>query len=420
MSVELSKLPNGLRVITDTVKSVDSVAVGVWVDVGTRHENLIHNGVAHMVEHMMFKGTAKRTAAQIAEEIEDVGGHVNAYTSREVTAYHIHLLKDHLPLALEILADIIQNSVMPEEEVERERHVILQEIGMSVDTPDDLVFDLYQMTAYPDQGLGAPILGTTDIVSKMPKDILMNYVKEFYIPSKMVVSIAGNVDHEQAVELVSSLFGEGDKKEEETILTANYKGGDLRQEKDLEQSHIILGFQGVSRKHDDFYAALALSTVFGGGMSSRLFQEVREKRGLVYSVFSFHSGYQDDGQFQIYAGTGPKDVPKLMEVLCEEITRIKLHEIEDKEWERCRSQMKASLLMSRESMMSRANRQAKHLIHFGETIDIQKKLSAIDKISKANIQKIAEKIFSSKPTLVGLGPVGEMDKYERVEQKLAS
>lgn len=420
MSIEQTTLPNGLRIITDQVDTVDSVAAGIWVDVGTRHEDMAHNGVAHMTEHMMFKGTPSRSALQIVEQIEDVGGHMNAYTSRELTAYHIHLLKDHLPLALEILADIIRNPAMPDEEVERERTVILQEIGMSIDTPDDLVFDHYQETAYPAQALGAPILGTAEIIKAMKRDVLMDYVRRFYTPSRLVVSVAGNARHEDVVKMVSALFADhkGGAADSYSGVPAAYRGGEIRTEKKLEQSHIVLGFQGMPRGGADYYAASALATALGGGMSSRLFQEVREKRGLVYAVFSFHSAYDDDGQFVIYAGTGPDDLPALVPVLCDEIGKVVQDTISEEERARACAQMKSGLLMSRESMMSRANQQAKHLINFGDILDIDRKIAAIEAVTVEDIRDCAGQIFATVPTLAALGPVQELAGYEDIRKAL--
>jgi predicted Zn-dependent peptidase len=420
MSTKITTLPNGLRVITDTVTAVESVAIGIWADVGTRHENLADNGVAHMVEHMMFKGTPDRNAQQIAEQVEDVGGQINAYTSREVTAYHIHLLKDDLPLAVDILSDIIQHSHMPEEEVERERDVILQEIGMTVDTPDDLVFDRYQETAYPQQALGAPILGNTDIISHMQRDTLMGYVNRFYTPSRLVVSAAGNVDHDALVKRISSGMTGLPADSKAAEMPADYRGGDHREDKILEQAHIVMGFQGVSRGDPDYYTAVALATALGGGMSSRLFQEVREKRGLVYSVFSFHSAYQDDGQFVLYAGTGPERLPELMPVLCDEISKVANDVMIEAELVRAKAQMRASLVMSRESMMTRANQHAKHLIHFGRELDVNEKLSQIDAVTLDGMRQMAQKIFSTRPTLAGLGPLSKLEDYETLSKRLAA
>jgi len=418
-SIKITTLSSGLRVITDTVPTVESVAVGVWADAGTRHENMAHNGVAHMVEHMMFKGTPTRSAAAIAEEVEDVGGHMNAYTSRDVTSYHIHLLKEDLSLALDIVSDITQRPLMPEHEVERERYVILQEIGMSLDTPDDLVFDLYQETAYQGQALGAPILGTNEIIGGMQRDTLMGYVRHFYTPGRLVVSAAGNLDHDAFVADVEARFTDLPADEAHSFAPASYAGGESRLEKELEQSHVILGFQGISRLDDDFYAALALSTMLGGGMSSRLFQEVREKRGLVYSVFSAHTAYQDDGQFSIYAGTGPKDLPELIPVLCDEILKATAP-FSEKELARAKAQMKAGLLMSRESMLSRANLQAKYLIHHGAAFDIRERLFAIEGITLEDVQAAARRIFATKPTLAALGPLKRLESYERILERLSA
>jgi predicted Zn-dependent peptidase len=419
MSIQLTKLPSGLRVITDTVREVDSVAIGVWADVGTRHEDMKHNGVAHMVEHMLFKGTPARNAVQIAEQIEDVGGQVNAYTSREMTAYHVHLLKEDLPLSLEILSDIIQHSTMPEDEVERERDVILQEIGMTADTPDDIVFDNYQEVAYPGQALGAPILGRTEIITGMRRDTLMEYVDRFYTPGKLVVSAAGNVGHDELAKRVADLFGDlpQDKKFKED--GAHYTGGEHRTERALEQSHIVLGFEGVNRHEDDYYTAAALSTVLGGGMSSRLFQEIREKRGLVYSIFSFHSAYEDSGQFAIYAGTGPEKLPELIPVVCDEVKRICEVAATPQELARAKAQMKANLLMGRESMMTRANQQAKQLIHFNGIFDAAERLARIEAITTESVGELARRIFSGAPTLAALGPLSKLEAYDKIKARLA-
>lgn len=420
MSIQLTTLENGLRIVTDTVKTVDSVALGVWVGVGTRHEDMAINGVAHMVEHMMFKGTKTRNAGQIVEQIEDVGGTINAYTSREITAYHIHALKEHTGLALEILADLIQNSTLPEQEVERERKVILQEIGMSADTPDDLVFDHYQTTAYPGQALGAPILGTPDIISTMSRDSLAGYVSSCYTPARLVISAAGNVEHDDMVRMVRNAFSSLPKDQNIIQPAANYIGGDHRLEKELEQAHVVLGFRSISRHDPRYYDAVALSTILGGGMSSRLFQEVREKRGLVYSVFSFHSSYADDGQFVLYAGTGPDRLQELMPVLVDEIHKVVQEPVKENELARAKSQMRSNLLMARESMMTRAGQQAKHLINFGDTLDVSRLLEEIEGVSISSMQSLAADIFSSPPTIAALGPLENLDPYDKIAKRLTA
>ena len=415
--IKTTKLQNGLRIITDTVPSVGSVALGAWVGVGTRNEDMRYNGAAHMVEHMLFKGTKKRNALDIAQQIEDAGGSMNAYTSREVTSYHMHMLKDDMALALEVLSDMVCNSVMPEEEIERERHVILQEIGMCHDTPDDLIFDNYYETAYPDQALGAPILGRADIISSMQRQPLMDYVHRLYNPENIVLSAAGAVDHDDFVKIAQDKFGALKTGEKAQSISADYKSGEHRTEKELEQSHIIMGFKGVSRLEDDFYAAQALSSILGGGMSSRLFQEIREKRGLVYSIFSFHSSYADDGLFGIYAGTGPNDLEELVPVMCDEVLKV-CDDLSEIELKRAVTQMKAGLVMGRESMMTRADQQAKYLIFRDQKIDIEALVEKIDALTVNQIKNVGRRIFSSKPTLAALGPLEKLESYDRIENRV--
>lgn len=420
MTIKTTTLPSGLRIITDTVPDMETVAIGAWADVGSRHEDLKHNGVAHMVEHMMFNGTPTRTSLQIAEAIEDVGGQVNAYTSREITAYYIHLLKNDMPMAMDILSDIMQHPTFPDAELEKERGVILQEIGMTNDTPDDVVFDQFQETAYPDQSLGTSILGSEDIINGMKKETLYEHVHRFYTPNKLVISAAGNVDHDAFVKMTENLFTDLPKNSDRGYEPARYVGGDSRVEKDLEQTHVVLGFQGIDRKHPEFFAASILGMVLGGGMSSRLFQEVREKRGLVYSIFSSHSSYHDDGQFEIYAGTGPEHLEEIIPVICDEIVKVVQDPASLAEINRAKAQIKAGILMSRESMLSRANRQAKYLINFGNAPDVKNIVNLVDAVTPERVQKIAQEIFVKKPTLAALGPLKGLESYDKVIKRLAA
>ncbi|HRQ60541.1 MAG TPA: pitrilysin family protein [Alphaproteobacteria bacterium] len=420
-NIRLTTLPSGLKVITDTVEAVESVALGVWAGVGTRHENLKHNGVAHMVEHMLFKGTKRRDAQMIVEEIEAVGGHMNAYTSREITSYHCHLVKEHAPLALDVIADMLIHHTMPQAEVEKERSVILQEIGMATDTPDDIIFDHYYETAFPDQGLGAPILGRPDIIAGMQRESLMGYVRDFYTPQTLVVSAAGNIDHDDFVRQVDGHFKAlPNVAAPSKPAPSAYKGGDIRESRpQLEQAHIVLGFEGFSRLDKNFYAAQALSAILGGGMSSRLFQEIRENRGLVYSIYSFHSGYSDAGNFGVYAGTGPESLPELIPAVCNELIRA-ASTITDLELFRAKAQMKASLLMARESMMTRADQQAKTMLQRGEILDMAALVEKIDALDLPAIRAAALTIFSSKPTLAALGPLEKLESYDSLARRLAA
>lgn len=420
MTLQSTKLDNGLRIVTDTVDTVDSVAVGIWCDVGTRNEDLAHNGVAHMVEHMMFNGTPTRSSKDIVEEIESVGGQMNAFTSRELTAYYVHSLKDHLPLALDVLGDMIQRPTFPDQEMEKERGVIIQEIGMTNDTPDDLVFDLYQETAYPDQALGAPILGTTDIIENMEKKTLFDYVNRFYTPQKLVISAAGNITHDDMLAQVEKVFTDLPENKDEQFKEADYQGGECRSEKELEQTHLVMGFQGIDQNDPKYYAAVLLSTILGGGMSSRLFQEVREKRGLVYSVYSAHTAFKDDGQFEIYAGTGPDKLQELTPVICDEVHKIMQEKCPQEELDRAKNQIKANMLMRRESMLARANRQAKYMINFDKDLDIAHLLKQIDAVSVDDIAATAQKIFTTRPTVAALGPLDNLDSYDHVQSRLAA
>ena len=322
MTVRLSTLPGGFRIVTDRMDAVETVSLGVWVDIGTRHEPAAINGVAHLLEHMAFKGTERRSALAIAEEIEAVGGHLNAYTSREHTAYYAKVLKEDTALAVDILADILQHSVFDPAELERERTVILQEIGQANDTPDDIVFDFFQERAYPDQAMGRPVLGSPEVIRRLSRDAVVAYLRDHYGAERMVLSAAGNLEHDRLVDLAARLLSEVPRERQVSTEPARYTGGDFRQGRDLEQLHLVLGFPGLPLGHPDYYAATVLSTAFGGGMSSRLFQEVREQRGLVYAIHSFAHGYRDGGLFGIYAGTGEEEAAELAPVLCEEALRL--------------------------------------------------------------------------------------------------
>src|ERR1700731_3015696 len=322
MTTQLSTLTNGLRVATDRVDTVDTVSLGIWIDVGTRHEPAAINGVAHLLEHMAFKGTERRSALAIAEEIEAVGGHLNAYTSREHTAYYAKVLKENVALGVDILADILQHSAFDSKELERERTVILQEIGQAIDTPDDIIFDLFQERAFPDQAMGRPVLGRAEIIRRIDRDTVAGYLQRHYAAPGMLLAAAGNVDHEALLALVRPSFGELSGQRVQRNDSARYVGGELREERELEQVHVVLGFPGFAFGDRDYYAASVVSSALGGGMSSRLFQEIREKRGLVYSIYSFTHAYSDGGLFGVYAGTGEDEVAELIPVLCQEICRL--------------------------------------------------------------------------------------------------
>jgi predicted Zn-dependent peptidase len=418
MTVRITRLENGMRVLTDRMDSVETVSLGVWVAVGTRHEPAAINGVAHLLEHMAFKGTQRRSSLDIASEIEAVGGHVNAYTSREHTAYYAKVLKEHVPLAIDILSDILQNSVFDERELERERTVVLQEIGQAFDAPDDIIFDLFQERAFPDQPMGRPVLGRADIIKRIDRETVASYLHRNYAAPGMLLVAAGNLDHGKVVDLAQSAFAKLPSESAARSEPARYVGGDLRQSRELEQVHILLGMPGFTFSEDDYYAASVVSAAFGGGMSSRLFQEIREKRGLAYSIYSFLHAYSDGGIFGVYAGTGEKEAAELMPTLCEEIRRLG-EGLMPAELERARAQLKAGLLMSLEGTTARCEQQATHMLVYGRPLDQAELVQRIDAVDAAAVARVAKRLTSAPPTLTALGPVTRIDEYGRLAALLA-
>ncbi len=417
MSVRTETLANGMRVASDRMDSVETVSVGVFVEVGTRDEAPGINGVSHFLEHMAFKGTERRNAYAIAAEIEAVGGHLNAYTSREHTAYYAKVLKDDLPLAVDLLADILQHSVMDADELERERAVILQEIHQANDTPDDIVFDLFQETAYPDQPMGRPVLGTVERVEGMSRDGVLDYMRGNYSAPRIVISAAGRLDHDRLVELVGNAFTAVPTHQETTRQPAHYTGGECLKVRDLEQVQFLLGVDGLTFDDEAFYDLSVLSTLLGGGMSSRLFQEVREKRGLAYSIYSFMSCYSDGGMFAIYAGTGADTAADLAPLLCDEMLKVG-HDVTDEEVARAKAQLKSSLLMARESTSNRCEQMARQLAVYGRPLPIEELVGKLDAVDKDSVEAVARRLFRGTPTLTALGPVGDLDVFETINDRL--
>ena len=408
MTVEVSTLANGLRVATDTMSSVETVAVGVWVAAGTRHETAEVNGISHLLEHMAFKGTARRSAQAIAEEMDNVGGQLNAYTSRDHTAYYAKVLKEDLALAGDILSDILLNSAMDAEELAREQHVVVQEINQADDTPDDIIFDHFQAAAFPDQPLGWPVLGREAVVRAVTPQRLKDYMAGNYAADNMVASASGAVDHDTFVALIEAAFAALPRRSAVSEIAGRYAGGDFRPPRELEQIHVVLGYGGVAHADPDFYNVAALSTLLGEGMSSRLFQEIREKRGLAYSVFSSAQSFSDSGVFSIYLGTGQGDVPKLVPVLRDEIRKV-AEAISEDEVKRARAQIKAGLLMSLESPGSRCAQNARQIMVYGRPLTTAEIIAKVEDVNAAGITRAAQRIFSGTPTLAALGEAKALD-----------
>ena len=418
MTVEVTRLDNGMTVATDRLESVETVSLGAWVGVGTRHEPAEVNGVAHLLEHMAFKGTERRSARDIAEQIEAVGGHLNAYTGRESTAFYARILAEDTPLAVDLIADILQYPQFDPDELARERAVVLQEIGQSIDTPDDVIFDHFQAIAYPEQALGRPVLGCPKIVSGLARESLLGYMARHYGASQMVVAAAGKIDHAAFVELAGEAFDSLPAVGKAAAEPARYGGGEFRQSRDLEQVHLLFGFEALGYLDPDYYGLMVLSTLLGGGMSSRLFQEVREKRGLVYSVYSFVSAYADGGLLGIYAGTGEAEAAELIPVICDEMVKL-TQDIEESEVERAKTQLKASILMGRESTGACCEQLAQQLLTWGRPIPPEEMLEKIAAVDLASLGRLAGRLVASRPCFAALGPLGRVESFDCLAGRLA-
>lgn len=421
MGVEVSVLSNGLTIATETMPLIESVALGIWVKAGSRNEAHNRHGIAHFLEHMAFKGTENRTAWQIAADIENVGGEINAATSVETTSYYARVLRNDLPLAIDILADILTSSKFDEEELEREKNVIMQEIGAAHDTPDDIVFDRFSETAYLNQQIGRSILGEPETVSAFTPTDLRTYINEQYSADRMVVVAAGAVDHASFVrEVESRLGGFRAKNTALAPVKSTYIGGDYREERDLMDAQVLIGFEGRAYHVRDFYASQLLATVLGGGMSSRLFQQVREKRGLCYSVYAFHWGFSDTGLFGIHAATGRENLDELVPVILNELYEASTN-IDIQEVNRARAQYRAGLLMSQESAASRAGQIARQMLLYGRPVPNEELLDRLSLITPERLTDLSGRMFlDSKPTIAAVGPVGQMMSYDGIRDSLNS
>lgn len=414
MTVRLSTLNNGLRIATITMLDVETASLGVWVDAGSRHEKAEQNGVAHMLEHMAFKGTEQRSAREIAEEIEAVGGYLNAYTSREHTAYYARVLKEDIGLGLGLLSDILQHSIFEPGELERECGVIVQEIGQALDTPEDIVFDYLQTVAFPDQPMGRAILGTVEAVKSFNRASLLSYMAEHYHGPRMVLAAAGAVDHDDIVRRAEAAFSALPPSQPRPVVPGCYQGGEFRKKKKLEQAHFLLAFEGVPYAHPDFYVSEVFVNALGGGMSSRLFQEVRERRGLAYSIYAFANSYLDTGLLGIYAGTSEPALSELVPVIVGEIEAI-AEGASEEETARARAQLKAALLMSLESSSARCEQSARQMLIFDRVIPVEEIIAQVEAIDAAAIRRFARGLLErGKPSVAALGLTARLESFAKL------
>ena len=419
MTLRLTTLPNGFRIVTEHMPGLKSASAGVWVMAGGRHEKPAQNGIAHFLEHMAFKGTKRRSSLQIAEEIEDVGGYINAYTSREMTAYYARVLEKDVALALDVIGDIVLNPAFDKKEIEVERHVILQEIGQALETPDDIIFDCLQEVSYPDQAFGRTILGPTERVSAFTRADLKAFVAQHYGPGQMILAAAGGVNHDEIVAQATEIFGGMKAKPATSFQPAAFKGTERREVKDLEQVHFAMAFDAPGYRHPDVYTAQVYSMTMGGGMSSRLFQKVREERGLCYSIFAQSGAYEDTGQITIYAGTSAEEIGELTQITMDELKRA-ADDMSEAEVARARVQIKAGMLMGLESPSSRAERIARLLAIYGRVPDVDEAIARIDAVTVADVRRYAGDLALADTALALYGPVSNAPGLEEIRKRLAA
>jgi len=420
MSISITTLDNGFRIVTENMSGLKSASVGIWIDTGGRNETLKQNGIAHFLEHMAFKGTLKRSSLDIAQAIENVGGYINAYTSREMTAYYARVLENDVPLAIDVISDILLNPIFDKQELETERGVILQEIGQSLDTPDDVIFDWLQETAYPDQPLGRTILGSTERVKNFSQDDLIGFVSDHYGPEQMVLSAAGAINHEEVVSQAKSLFDKKVPIKKSKAVRSLYSGGELQVEKDLEQAHFALAFEAPGYLSESIYASQIYSIALGGGMSSRLFQEIREKRGLCYTIFAQAGAYSDTGLLTIYSGTSSENLKNLSDITISEMKRAAI-DFEQAELDRARVQMKAGMLMGLESASSRVERLARMLIIWNRIPSLDEVVQKIDAVSLEDVRAFASNILlDQKPSLATYGPAANEISFSKLVDTLVA
>jgi len=419
LTLRTHTLPNGFRIVTETMPGLKSASVGIWVGAGGRHERPEQNGIAHFLEHMAFKGTARRSALQIAEEIEDVGGYINAYTSREMTAYYARCLSADVPRALDVIADIVLNPLFHLDDIETERHVILQEIGQANDTPDDIIFDWLHEVSYPSQAFGRTILGPEDQVSAFRRDDFLQFVGRHYGPDRMILSAAGGVDHAAIVAQAEAIFGELKPVGLVNAEPAGFAGGERREIKDLEQAHFALNFEAPGYRDPMVYTAQVWSMAMGGGMSSRLFQKIREERGLCYTIYAQSAAYDDTGQITIYAGTSGEEIGDLTELTVAELKRA-ADDMTEAEVARAKAQIKAGMLMGLESPSSRAERNARLLSIWGRVPDLDEAVARIDAVTVAGVRDWGGSLLSARSALAIYGPVDAAPGVEAIRAGLAA
>lgn len=399
-------LANGVRILSERVPYVDSVSVGIWAIAGSRDETETQRGMSHFIEHMMFKGTESRGARRIADEMDSLGGHLNAFTDKEFTCYYAKVLREHLPAALGILSDMVLNSVFDPEEIEREKNVVLEEIKRHKDTPEDQVHDLLAETLWKGHRLGNSVIGSSKVVSRITRDDALGFLKDLYKPDALVITAAGNVDHADFVGMVAGVFGSIEGKRPPRVRRDAKAQLEIRTvDKSTEQVHFVLATSGFAQDRREKYAMATIDSILGGGMSSRLFQEIRENRGLAYAIGTYSASYQEAGMFAVYGGTSVQNIKCVLEITEIECEKIRKDSVTDAELERAKNQIRGALVLGQESMSNRMSRLAKSEIYFGRMIRLDEIISAITNVSKDDVANVAAQLFDgSKFALAAIGP----------------
>ncbi len=412
-NIQLTTLPNGVRVVSETVPHVQSVSVGMFVGIGSRDETDPVRGISHFIEHMMFKGTRKRTARQIADEIESKGGHLNAFTDKETTCYHLRVLAEHTPLALDILTDMLRGSLFDADEMEREKRVVLEEIKMYEDSPEDRIHEIFESTLWSTHPLGKPIIGTDKTVSGLTRDNIVDYIGECYRPDRIVISAAGNIPHDELVKLASDALGDMEGKAPVRKQRKPKPTGKSKQvrKRDVEQVHFCLGTAAFSKQQKERYSLSILNNVLGGNMSSRLFQEIREKRGLAYAIGSYGRSYEDGGYFCVYGGTSPTTYDQVVELTHGEFDKVRKEGITDDELTKAKTQVRGALVLGLESMSARMNRYGDNILSYGRVVPLEEILSNYEAVSQESIAAVAKQVLDPEQlTLTAIGPFSAKKK----------
>lgn len=413
-------LDNGLRIVTEYIPYVKSVSIGIWVEAGSRKENIENNGISHFIEHMLFKGTKNRSAKEIAESIDNIGGQINAFTSKECTCYYAKVLDSHIDVAIDVLSDMLFNSLFDRDEIIKEKSVVYEEIKMYEDSPEDLVHDLLSQTIFNRNSLSLPILGSSESLENITREDLINYFESYYTPSNTVISIAGNFDLNETIKLIKERFSNWkvEKKTNEAYEKPIIYHNISKKKKDIEQLHFCLGTEGVSQGQDDLYALLIMNNVFGGSMSSRLFQDIREDKGLVYSIYSYPSSYKDTGIFTVYAGLNPDYFIDVLDIIKENINIIKRDYLTEEEIYRSKEQLKGNYILGLESTSSRMTSIGKSELLFGKVTSPQEIASKIDKIELKDIVNVVNRVFDSKKYNIAYVGNFSKEKETEIDQKI--